>query len=103
MSFQRNRDRPLEADLVVVDEASMIDTVLAYNLLKALPLWCQLVLVGDVDQLPSVGPGNVLLELIRSGAADVVRRRPIAFGAVDTPRFLMIVSVRRSKPARCSG
>ncbi len=73
MSFQRNRDRPLEADLVVVDEASMIDTVLAYNLLKALPLWCQLVLVGDVDQLPSVGPGNVLLDLIRSGAADVVR------------------------------
>jgi exodeoxyribonuclease V alpha subunit len=73
MSFQRNRDRPLEADLAVVDEASMIDTVLAYNLLKALPLRCQLVLVGDVDQLPSVGPGNVLLDLIRSGAADVVR------------------------------
>jgi exodeoxyribonuclease V alpha subunit len=73
MSFQRNRDRPLETDMVVVDEASMIDTVLAYNLLKALPLWCQLVLVGDVDQLPSVGPGNVLLDLIRSDAAHVVR------------------------------
>jgi exodeoxyribonuclease V alpha subunit len=73
MGFQRDRDRPLEADLVIVDEASMIDTVLAYNLLKAIPLRCQLVLVGDVDQLPSVGPGSVLQDVIRSGAVDVVR------------------------------
>lgn len=73
MSFQRDRERPLEADLVIVDEASMLDTVLAYNLLKAVPAACQLVLVGDVDQLPSVGPGNVLQDVIRSGAVDVVR------------------------------
>ncbi|MGI5865373.1 MAG: AAA family ATPase, partial [Myxococcales bacterium] len=73
MSFQRNRDNPLEADLLIVDEASMIDTVLGYDVLKALPPRCQLVLVGDVDQLPSVGPGSVLSDLIDSGAVPVVR------------------------------
>jgi exodeoxyribonuclease V alpha subunit len=56
-----------------VDEASMIDSVLAYNLLKAVPPTCQLILVGDVDQLPSVGPGSVLQDVIRSGAVVVVR------------------------------
>jgi exodeoxyribonuclease V alpha subunit len=73
MGFSRNRERPLEADLVIVDEASMLDTVLAYGLLKALPPACQLVLVGDVDQLPSVGPGAVLADVIRSGVVPVVR------------------------------
>ena len=73
MSFQRNRENPLEADLVILDEASMVDTLLGYHLLKALPSTCQLVLVGDVDQLPSVGPGSVLGDLIRSGAVPVVR------------------------------
>jgi exodeoxyribonuclease V alpha subunit len=72
MCFERNVDRPLEADLLVVDETSMVDTVLFYNLLKAVPPACQLVLVGDVDQLPSVGPGSVLRELIGSGMVKVV-------------------------------
>jgi exodeoxyribonuclease V alpha subunit len=71
-AFARGPDQPLDADLVIVDEASMIDTVLAYNLLRALRPACQLVLVGDIDQLPSVGPGSVLLDLIRSNAVDVV-------------------------------
>ncbi|MDP9001076.1 MAG: ATP-dependent RecD-like DNA helicase [Myxococcota bacterium] len=75
--FDRDASNPLEADLVILDEASMIDTVLAYHVLKALPLHCQLVLVGDIDQLPSVGPGSVLGEIIRSGVADVVRLRHI--------------------------
>jgi exodeoxyribonuclease V alpha subunit len=75
--FDRDASNPLEADLVIVDEASMIDTVLAYDLLKALPLAAQLVLVGDVDQLPSVGPGSVLADLLRSGIADVVRLQQI--------------------------
>ncbi|HTP30168.1 MAG TPA: ATP-dependent RecD-like DNA helicase [Anaeromyxobacteraceae bacterium] len=77
MSFLRDRERPLEADLMIVDEASMLDTVLAYNLLKAVPRSCQLVLVGDVDQLPSVGPGNVLRDVISSGTVDVVRLQHI--------------------------
>jgi exodeoxyribonuclease V alpha subunit len=76
-AFDRDASNPLEADLVILDEASMMDTVLAYNVLKALPFHCQLVLVGDIDQLPSVGPGSVLGDIIRSGIADVVRLRHI--------------------------
>jgi exodeoxyribonuclease V alpha subunit len=71
--FKRDRDNPLEYDLVVVDEASMVDVVLANSLLKAVPPWACLVVVGDVDQLPSVGPGSVLGDLIRSGTVEVVR------------------------------
>lgn len=71
--FQRDRDNPLEADLVILDEASMLDTTLAFQVVKALPPRCQLVLVGDVDQLPSVGPGSVLGDIIHSGAVPVVR------------------------------
>ncbi len=71
--FARGPDHPLDADIVIVDEASMIDTVLAYNLLRALPARTELVFVGDIDQLPSVGPGSVLSDLIRSGSVAVVR------------------------------
>ncbi len=72
-AFQRNPDRPLEAEVTIVDEASMIDAQLAWNLARALPARGRLILVGDVDQLPSVGPGSVLGDLIRSTAVDVVR------------------------------
>jgi len=72
MRFERGLDAPLEADLLVVDEVSMVDAVLLNSLLKAVPDGSQLVLVGDVDQLPSVGPGNVLRDLIASGAVEVV-------------------------------
>jgi exodeoxyribonuclease V alpha subunit len=65
-SFQRNEERPLEADLVIVDEASMLDLLLANNLLKAIPAGAHLLLVGDVDQLPSVGAGNVLHDVIEA-------------------------------------
>ncbi len=71
--FQRNEQRPLGADLVIVDEASMLDILLMHHLLKAVPSQATLVLVGDVDQLPSVGPGNVLLDVIRSERFAVVR------------------------------
>jgi exodeoxyribonuclease V alpha subunit len=70
--FQRTLDRPLEADWVVVDEASMLDLPLTYALLRAVPLQAGLVLVGDVDQLPSVGPGTVLKDIIASGVAEVI-------------------------------
>jgi len=63
-TFQRNEDHPLEADLVIVDEASMLDLLLTNNLLKAIPPGAHLLLVGDVDQLPSVGAGNVLHDVI---------------------------------------
>ncbi|NDE17095.1 ATP-dependent RecD-like DNA helicase [bacterium] len=62
--FTRSAENPLDAQVVIIDEASMIDIRLMSNLVKALPTKCQLVLIGDVDQLPSVGPGNVLRDLI---------------------------------------
>ena len=71
--FARTPDNPLEADLVIVDETSMVDLPLAHHLLRALPPPCRLILVGDIDQLPSVGPGSVLADIIASGAVDVVR------------------------------
>lgn len=64
--FRYNRDNPLDCDLLIVDEASMIDTVLMYSLLKAIPDSAKLILVGDVGQLPSVGAGNVLQDIIAS-------------------------------------
>ena len=70
--FQRNPDRPLNTDLLVVDEASMIDIRLMYHLLRAIPAGARLILVGDIDQLPSVGPGNVLRDIIASNCFPVV-------------------------------
>lgn len=66
--FSRDQDNLLEADAVIIDETSMVDILLMYHLLKAIPRQASLLLVGDVDQLPSVGPGNVLSEIIESGA-----------------------------------
>ncbi|MGI6037017.1 MAG: ATP-dependent RecD-like DNA helicase [Limnochordia bacterium] len=73
LHFQRNEDRPLNADVVIIDEVSMVDISLMYNLLKALRPGTRLILVGDVDQLPSVGPGNVLRDIINSGRVPTVR------------------------------
>lgn len=75
--FMRNEKSPLNVDLVVVDEVSMVDTVLMYHLLKAIPDETSLVLVGDANQLPSVGPGNVLSEIISSGAVSVIELKEI--------------------------
>lgn len=72
MSFSRDRDNPLDCDLIIIDETSMLDIVLLYHLLKATPPDASIIFVGDADQLPSVGPGNVLRDLVKSGFADVV-------------------------------
>ena len=72
-SFLRNEHHPLECDLLVVDECSMVDVPLMSHLLRALPAHASLLLVGDVDQLPSVGPGSVLRDLMASGLVPVVR------------------------------
>lgn len=71
--FRRNQSHPLTGDLFVMDETSMVDAVLAHQFFRAVPAEGCVVLVGDVDQLPSVGPGSVLAELIRSRAIPVVR------------------------------
>ncbi len=72
-TFRRNEDQPLECDLLVVDETSMVDGPLMRALLRALPDQAALLLVGDVDQLPSVGPGQVLADIIASSSVPVVR------------------------------
>jgi exodeoxyribonuclease V alpha subunit len=72
-SFTRDGSNPLEGDLFLVDEASMLDVNLAWGFVRAIPKGASLVLVGDVDQLPSVGPGRVLAELISSGCLPVAR------------------------------
>ena len=75
--FQRNEESPLKCDLLVIDEASMIDTILMYHLLKAIPKQATFILVGDVNQLPSVGAGNVLNDIISSAALPVVELNEI--------------------------
>lgn len=75
--FKRNKDNPLNCDLIIVDEASMIDTSLLYSLLKAIPDHARLLLVGDVNQLPSVGPGAILSDLIESQEIAVTRLNEI--------------------------
>jgi exodeoxyribonuclease V alpha subunit len=71
--FGRNEENPLECDLLIVDETSMVNVLLMCALLRALPKSSALVMVGDVDQLPSVGPGNALRDLIGSNVSPVVR------------------------------
>ena len=71
--FKRNEESPLDCDLLVIDESSMVDVSLMHALLKAVPDHAALLIVGDIDQLPSVGPGQVLADVIGSGAIPVVR------------------------------
>ena len=73
LNFERNEDNPLEADAVIIDEMSMVDMYLMNSLLKAVTVGTRLILVGDTNQLPSVGPGNVLKDIIASGAVEVVK------------------------------
>jgi exodeoxyribonuclease V alpha subunit len=75
--FQKNEERPLDCGILIVDEASMIDTILMHYLLKAVPVAATLILVGDVNQLPSVGAGNVLKDIIASGRVPVVELKEI--------------------------
>jgi exodeoxyribonuclease V alpha subunit len=69
--FDKDEDNEIDADVIIIDETSMVDIVLMHHLLKAVPPGARLILVGDADQLPSVGPGNVLKDIIKSGAIKV--------------------------------
>lgn len=71
--YKKNAGQPLECDVLIVDETSMVDVILMYNLLKAVPDAASVILVGDADQLPSVGAGNVLRDIIASGSVEVVK------------------------------
>ncbi|WP_300124470.1 ATP-dependent RecD-like DNA helicase, partial [Desulfovibrio sp.] len=95
--FARNEDNPLACGLLVVDEASMMDCLLFYHLLKAVPLGATLVLVGDVHQLPSVGPGNVLGDVIASRAAPVVELTEIFRQSAESEIILNAHSINRGE------
>ena len=71
--FERNETNPLETDVIIIDEMSMVDISLMTSLLKAIVAGTRLILVGDVNQLPSVGPGSVLKDIIDSGTCNVVK------------------------------
>ena len=86
--FKHNEENPLDGDALIVDECSMIDIILMYNLLKAIPPTMRLVLVGDIDQLPSVGAGNVLRDIIESGVIPVTRLTRI-FRQAQSSRIVM--------------
>jgi exodeoxyribonuclease V alpha subunit len=86
--FLRNDRNPLDCDLLIVDEASMIDTVLMYHLLKAIPATATCIFVGDVNQLPSVGAGNVLKDMIGSGSIAVIELNEI-FRQAKTSRIVV--------------
>ena len=86
--YKRNDENPLEGDALIVDECSMIDIILMNNLTKALPTTMRLVLVGDIDQLPSVGAGNVLRDIIDSGVIPVVKLTRI-FRQAQSSRIVM--------------
>ncbi len=84
MGFKRNHDNVLDLDFLIVDEASMIDIFLLSSVVDALPAHAHLILLGDVDQLPSVGPGNVLKDLIGSGVVNVTHLKEIFRQAQDS-------------------
>jgi len=86
--YQRNEENKLDSDVLIVDESSMIDIILMYNLLKAIPDNMTVFFVGDVDQLPSVGPGNVLRDMIESGIVPVVKLTKIFRQAMNS-RIIM--------------
>jgi len=90
----------LEADIVIIDEASMIDTLLIYHLLKAIPPRAHLILVGDIDQLPPVGPGNVLSDIIDSNSFTVVTLTEIFRQAQESMIVVnLIKSIRVNFPS----
>ncbi len=86
--YQKNEEKPLEGDVLILDECSMIDIMLMYNLLKAIPEYMTLIIVGDTDQLPSVGAGNLLKDMILSERIPVVRLTRI-FRQAQGSRIIM--------------
>lgn len=92
MAFNRDEHSPIEGDLIIIDEASMIDILLMNSLLKAIDPGTRLILVGDIDQLPSVGAGNILKDIIKSGSVNVVELDEIFRQAEES---MIIVNAHR--------
>ena len=100
--FGKNANDLLEAQAVIVDEASMLDILLIYHLLDAIPLGCRLILVGDVDQLPSVGAGSVLKDMIQSGKMPVVRLQEVFRQAEVSPIVRNAHRINRGQMPECT-
>ncbi len=96
-SFQRGPDDPLQCDAVIVDEASMVDLVLMHNLVRAMPARSQLILVGDVSQLPAIGPGNILSDMIDSGLVKAFELKTVFRQAAEST---IIVNAHRVRTGR---
>ena len=96
--FEKNRDNPLKADGIIIDEVSMVDTMLMYHLLQAIHLNSHLILVGDVFQLPSVGPGNILADMIQPGTIKTFELKDI-FRQTQTSAIVVNAhKIRRGEP-----
>ena len=96
--FERNEQNPLETDVIIIDEMSMVDISLMYALLKAVAAGTRLILVGDVNQLPSVGPGSVLKDMIESGRFHVVRLNKIFRQAAQSDIIVNAHKINRGEP-----
>lgn len=97
-SFERNEENPLEADVIIIDEMSMVDIFLMHALLQAVSVGTRLILVGDINQLPSVGPGCVLKDLIASGAYHVVMLEKIFRQASESDIIVNAHKINRGEP-----
>ncbi len=95
--FERNEDNPLDTDVLIIDEVSMVDISLLHSLLKAVSLGTRLILVGDIDQLPSVGPGQVLKDIIESECFPVVRLETIFRQAAESDIIKNAHHIRRGE------
>lgn len=100
--FGRNQDEPLEADVVILDEVSMMDIVLMSHFLAAVPVGCHVILVGDADQLPAVGPGSVLKDILRSGAVPQVCLTEVFRQKDDSTIVLNAHAINAGRLPRCS-
>jgi exodeoxyribonuclease V alpha subunit len=100
--FARNEDNPLDADAIILDEVSMMDIQLMSHFLQAVPDGCRLVLVGDVDQLPAVGAGNVLQDVIRSEAVPIVRLTEIFRQADESMIVVNAHRINRGLIPKCN-
>lgn len=100
VSFERNEENPLETDVLIIDEMSMVDIHLFQSLLRAVSVGTRLIMVGDVNQLPSVGPGQVLKDLIDSGAFPVVMLQRIFRQAGESDIVMNAHRIHRGEPIR---
>ncbi len=98
LQFDRNEENPLDADVIIIDEMSMVDIQLMQSLLKAVNVGTRLILVGDVNQLPSVGPGNVLKDMIRSGRFNVVMLTRIFRQAAESDIVVNAHRINEGRP-----